>query len=251
MTTRQKIAARIKEMRARSGLSQSELARAVGVERQQVASWEDCRNKPGEDSFLLVASILKTSISYLFGETDYPDQLPPSSDADNRNLSILSIRSSRLSDKRFYKSAIQSGAKHFVYALNITGKPLVKFGHTMDVRSRISSLKTSCPFPVTCLSLIGFETKELAIQFESMIHSSFSKWNSSGEWFHAVDPLTNERTEVKTFVEFLMADGSYPVKSDIAKTYLSMVSTKKLDQKEASNGRHQCSYPHRPTRPGP
>ncbi len=76
MTTREKIAARIKEMRQRSGLSQSELARQVGVERQQVASWENARNKPNEDSLLLVAKALQTSISFIFGETDDPRPAP-------------------------------------------------------------------------------------------------------------------------------------------------------------------------------
>lgn len=76
MTTREKIAARIKQMRQRAGLSQSQLARQVGVERQQVASWENARNKPNEESLLLLSKVLHTSISFLFGETDDPRPAP-------------------------------------------------------------------------------------------------------------------------------------------------------------------------------
>jgi transcriptional regulator with XRE-family HTH domain len=74
--TRERIAARIRERREAAGLSQSELAKRVDVDRQQVAAWESARNKPAEDSFLALARALNTSISYLFGETDHPGPPP-------------------------------------------------------------------------------------------------------------------------------------------------------------------------------
>lgn len=76
MTAREKIAQRIRERREAKGLSQSELARRIGLERQQVAVWEKARNKPSEENFLALARILGTSISYLFGETDDPRPAP-------------------------------------------------------------------------------------------------------------------------------------------------------------------------------
>lgn len=72
MTTRERIAGRIKALREQAGLTQAELARQVGVERQQVAAWEGGRHKPSEDSFLAVAQALQTSISFLYGETEDP-----------------------------------------------------------------------------------------------------------------------------------------------------------------------------------
>lgn len=76
MTAREKIAQRIRERREAKGLSQSELARRVGLERQQVAVWEKARNKPSEENFLALARVLGTYISYLFGETDDPRPAP-------------------------------------------------------------------------------------------------------------------------------------------------------------------------------
>lgn len=93
MMTRERIAARIRERREAVGLSQSELARRIDVDRQQVAAWESARNKPAEDSFLALARALNTSISYLFGETDHPGPPPdwrsgqgPGSEAEARLL---------------------------------------------------------------------------------------------------------------------------------------------------------------------
>lgn len=93
MMTRERIAARIRERREAAGLSQSELARRIDVDRQQVAAWESARNKPAEDSFLALARALNTSISFLFGETDHPGPPPdwhtgqgPSSEAEARLL---------------------------------------------------------------------------------------------------------------------------------------------------------------------
>lgn len=91
MGARQSIARRIKELREASGLSQAALGRQVGVERQQVAAWENERNKPAEDTMLAVAKALATSVSYLYGETDDPRPAPdwrsgtgPSSEGEAR-----------------------------------------------------------------------------------------------------------------------------------------------------------------------
>ena len=70
MTRREIIAARIRERREALGLSQADLARSVGVERQQVSQWEKGASKPSEDHFFEVARTLQTSISFLYGEVD-------------------------------------------------------------------------------------------------------------------------------------------------------------------------------------
>ena len=76
VSVRSTIAERILALRTKLGLSQSEFARQVGAPRSTVHAWESGRNKPDEETFPKVAQVLKTSISYLFGETDDPRPAP-------------------------------------------------------------------------------------------------------------------------------------------------------------------------------
>ena len=76
MTTRAKISERIVLRRESLKLSQSEFARELGLSRGSIFNWESGRNKPDEDAMLAVAKVLKTSVSYLYGETDDPRPAP-------------------------------------------------------------------------------------------------------------------------------------------------------------------------------
>jgi transcriptional regulator with XRE-family HTH domain len=71
---------RLKEMRAKAGLSQPKLADIVVGDpkrRQLVYEWEKGNGKPqDEETMRRLASALGTSISYLFGETDDPRPAP-------------------------------------------------------------------------------------------------------------------------------------------------------------------------------
>lgn len=52
-------------------MSQDALAEAVGVQRNTVWRWENDRSSPSR-SIQSLASVLKTSVAYLLGETDDP-----------------------------------------------------------------------------------------------------------------------------------------------------------------------------------
>lgn len=68
---------RVLELRKKLGIGQSALARIVGVSRQVVYQWESAGTKPEKvEVVLAVAAELKTSISYLYGETDDPRPAP-------------------------------------------------------------------------------------------------------------------------------------------------------------------------------
>jgi len=64
-------------------LSQSELARRIGVAPSTVNQYESGEARPSIDSLVVLAAELRTSVSYLVGETDY--MYPP----DDRGLKIV------------------------------------------------------------------------------------------------------------------------------------------------------------------
>lgn len=70
---REKIRHRIETLCQRQNVSQSALARELGLQRQAVSKWLTIRDQvPNEINMLEVARILGTSVSYLYGETDDP-----------------------------------------------------------------------------------------------------------------------------------------------------------------------------------
>lgn len=58
---------RIAERRKFKNLSQTELARLLGVARSTVAMWESGEREPGVDATNKLADILDTSVDYLYG----------------------------------------------------------------------------------------------------------------------------------------------------------------------------------------
>ena len=61
---------RIKALRKIKGMSQSQLAEALGVQQTTVARWERGIHNPIFETQKQLAHILGTSVSYLIGETD-------------------------------------------------------------------------------------------------------------------------------------------------------------------------------------
>lgn len=57
----------IKILRDKAGLSQAQLAEAVGVERSAVAKWEGAGTFPRADKILMICSTLNCTPNELFG----------------------------------------------------------------------------------------------------------------------------------------------------------------------------------------
>lgn len=71
---------RLREIREARGLSQSGLAKRVGITQQAVAQYEAGGRTPTGDILVRIAQALGVSSSYLLGLTDTPerdDHLPP------------------------------------------------------------------------------------------------------------------------------------------------------------------------------
>lgn len=59
---------RIKQARAAAGLTQTELAHAVGVSRGLVGQWENHTKKPGRDLVRRIATATSVSVEFLLGD---------------------------------------------------------------------------------------------------------------------------------------------------------------------------------------
>ena len=59
---------RLKELRLKKGLTQTELGEKVGVKQSTFTNWENGKREPNFETLLKLASILKTTTSYLLGE---------------------------------------------------------------------------------------------------------------------------------------------------------------------------------------
>ena len=61
---------RLKELRLKKGLTQTELGKKVGVKQNTFTNWENGKREPNFETLLKLASILNTTTSYLLGESD-------------------------------------------------------------------------------------------------------------------------------------------------------------------------------------
>ena len=103
-----KIADRIKQLRKKKGVSQSQLAEAIGVKNNTVSTWERGTRKPDFDALQLLSNYFEVSFEYLLGNSDKKDarSKPSPKELDSYALSAIAdeIKEStellsRLSDK--------------------------------------------------------------------------------------------------------------------------------------------------------
>ena len=65
-----KIADRIKQLRKKKGVSQSQLAEAIGVKKNTVSNWERGKRKPDFAALQLLSEYFEVSFEYLLGSND-------------------------------------------------------------------------------------------------------------------------------------------------------------------------------------
>ena len=66
-----KFCGRLRELRRERGLTQKELASAVGTTEDCIFFWEKGRSEPSIDEILLLSEFFGVSTDYLLGRTDY------------------------------------------------------------------------------------------------------------------------------------------------------------------------------------
>ncbi len=84
---------RIKHLRSQSGLSQEQVAAALGISRQAVAKWESGASAPSTENLFRLAELFGTTVDLLLPEPDTaPASPPPPSAPPQRPLLQRRIR---------------------------------------------------------------------------------------------------------------------------------------------------------------
>ena len=78
---------KLRELRAKKGLSQAELAKRLGVTQQAVGRWERDKNLPDNDVLKKISVMFNVSIHYLLdNQTHQKAPLPPLTPKDERQI---------------------------------------------------------------------------------------------------------------------------------------------------------------------
>ena len=101
-------AERIKQLRKKKGISQSELAALIGVKNNTVSTWERGTRKPDFEALDLLSDYFEVSFEYILGSSDKEEARVKHTQKELDTLALLSIadeikeiteKYSRLSDK--------------------------------------------------------------------------------------------------------------------------------------------------------
>ena len=65
------LATRIKELRLEKGLTQPQLAQAIGCSKGQISFWENALNEPKASHIVKLADLFGVSTDYLLGREDW------------------------------------------------------------------------------------------------------------------------------------------------------------------------------------
>ena len=58
---------RLKELRLKKGLTQTELGKKVGVKQNTFTNWENGKREPSFENLIKLADLLEVSLDWLFG----------------------------------------------------------------------------------------------------------------------------------------------------------------------------------------
>jgi transcriptional regulator with XRE-family HTH domain len=83
------VGTRLREQREKLGYTQEDVAKAVGVNKNQIYRYENETSMPGADVLGGMADYLKVSADYLLGLTDNPSAFLDTSDLSTLDRSIL------------------------------------------------------------------------------------------------------------------------------------------------------------------
>ena len=84
-------AERIKQLRKKKGISQSELAELIGVKTNTVSTWERGTRKPDFEALNLLSNYFEVSFEYILGSSDKEEArvVPTQDELDELALSVL------------------------------------------------------------------------------------------------------------------------------------------------------------------
>ncbi|MGT2866534.1 helix-turn-helix domain-containing protein [Streptococcus fryi] len=82
---------RVKELRKKMGLTQTELAEAIGTTQATITLWENQKRAPSFEMLVYMEDVLKTNMNYIMGNSNdpTPPHQPTESDLEALALSEL------------------------------------------------------------------------------------------------------------------------------------------------------------------
>ena len=101
---------RIKMLRRREGITQKELANALGVGASTITMYETDKRVPNNDMFVKLADYFGVDVDYLLGRSDVASSITNADDLENRVEVVQSI-AERLLKNPEYISLFQYAAK--------------------------------------------------------------------------------------------------------------------------------------------
>lgn len=108
---------RIKQLRKQKGLTQKEMAEAVGVGVSTVAMWESGKRTPSFKLLNDLSDLFDTSIDYILGTSD-DDRSPKLNDAQVEQLGTWEIQSELIDILRQYLQLDEYGKMNIRSLLN-------------------------------------------------------------------------------------------------------------------------------------
>ena len=108
---------RIKQLRKQKGLTQKEMAEAVGVGVSNVAMWESGKRTPSFKLLNDLSDLFDTSIDYILGTSD-DDRSPKLNDAQVEQLGTWEIQSELIDILRQYLQLDEYGKMNIRSLLN-------------------------------------------------------------------------------------------------------------------------------------
>jgi transcriptional regulator with XRE-family HTH domain len=82
-------ATRIRDLRIQHGMSQDELAEAIGISQNQISRYERGANDPTGDVLIALADVLHTTTDYILGRSSDPAPTLTEKDLDTKERKVV------------------------------------------------------------------------------------------------------------------------------------------------------------------
>lgn len=111
-TEKEKIAKGLKEARMKKGISQSDVAKELGITRQTISKWERCESVPDLPAVLKLSKIYGVSVEEMFNDSDDGQESNnvsenPINEAEEKQYIKYELKKSQVTDETNHETTEQ------------------------------------------------------------------------------------------------------------------------------------------------